>query len=84
MIKTYYILYVRKLNQFFRKVALYLYGSRARGDAHEGSDWDLLILLNRPQDENQDFRRISYPIMQVGFDLDQYFSVHTQKRSGTP
>ena len=60
---------------------LYLYGSRARGDAHEGSDWDLLILLNRPQDENQDFRRISYPIMQVGFDLDQYFSVHTYSKA---
>ena len=23
--------------------ALYLYGSRARGDYHEGSDWDLLL-----------------------------------------
>ena len=26
---------------------LLLYGSRARGDAHEGSDWDLLILLDK-------------------------------------
>jgi len=25
---------------------MYLYGSRARGDAHKKSDWDLLILLN--------------------------------------
>ena len=25
---------------------IYLYGSRARGDAKEFSDWDLLILLN--------------------------------------
>ena len=24
-----------------------LYGSRARGDAHKGSDWDILILLNK-------------------------------------
>ena len=23
---------------------LWLYGSRARGDAHKGSDWDLLVL----------------------------------------
>lgn len=23
-----------------------LYGSQARGDAHRGSDWDLLILLD--------------------------------------
>ncbi len=28
---------------------LLLYGSRARGDFREDSDWDLLILLNRPQ-----------------------------------
>ena len=25
---------------------LYLYGSRARGDWHKGSDWDLLVLLD--------------------------------------
>lgn len=25
---------------------IYLYGSRARGDASEHSDWDLLVLLN--------------------------------------
>ena len=27
---------------------MYLYGSRARGNANELSDWDLLILLNSP------------------------------------
>jgi uncharacterized protein len=26
---------------------IYLYGSRARGDARKFSDWDLLVLLNR-------------------------------------
>ena len=26
---------------------LYLYGSRARGDYHDDSDWDLLILLDK-------------------------------------
>jgi uncharacterized protein len=28
---------------------VYLYGSRARGEAKKFSDWDLLILLNRKQ-----------------------------------
>ena len=30
---------------------LYLYGSRARGDYHEDSDWDLLVLLDKPKKE---------------------------------
>ena len=55
---------------------LLLYGSRARGDYHDGSDWDLLILLNRPQ-EASDFQNIAYPIMELGFDLGEYYSVQT-------
>ncbi len=55
---------------------LLLYGSRARGDYHDGSDWDLLILLNRPQEES-DFQNIAYPIMELGFDIGEFFSVQT-------
>ena len=55
---------------------LLLYGSRARGDYYEGSDWDLLILLDRPQ-EPSDFQNLAYPIMELGFDLGEYFSVQT-------
>lgn len=55
---------------------LLLYGSRARGDYHDGSDWDLLILLNRPQEES-DFQNIAYPIMELGFDMGEFFSVQT-------
>lgn len=41
---------------------LYLYGSRARGDYHSDSDWDLLLLLDKPKLEHGDFNRYSYPI----------------------
>jgi len=56
---------------------LFLYGSRARGDNRVDSDWDMLVLLNRPHHEDEDFRLISYPLMELGFNLGQYFSIHT-------
>ncbi len=56
---------------------LWLYGSRARGTNRPDSDWDLLVLLNRPQNMIADFEQISYPLMELGFDQGQYFSVHT-------
>ena len=45
---------VNHIKQVAKKVlpkgsSLYLYGSRARGDYHEGSDWDLLLLLDKPR-----------------------------------
>ena len=48
---------------------LYLYGSRARGDYHEDSDWDLLLLLDKPKLEHDDFEKYSYPFVLMGWDL---------------
>ena len=48
---------------------LYLYGSRARGDYHEESDWDLLLLLDKPKLEHEDFDKYSYPFVLMGWDL---------------
>ena len=59
---------------------LYLYGSRARGDWSEDSDWDLLLLLNRKGDSDKDFRQYAYPIIERGYDLWQSFSVHTYSK----
>lgn len=42
-----------------------LYGSRARGDAHDSSDWDVLILLKRHNvslKDEQFFRHLLYNI----------------------
>jgi len=80
MVRTNHI--ISQIQALGRKVLpegshLLLYGSRARGDNHADSDWDLLVLLNRPQNENADFAAIAYPLMELGFDLGQYFSVHT-------
>ena len=50
---------------------LYLYGSRARGDARNDSDWDLLLLLNNEGDSDDNFRRYAYPIIVRGYELWQ-------------
>src|SRR5688572_29981121 len=34
--------------------SIVLFGSRARGDAHEGSDFDVLILLDEPTQAQED------------------------------
>ncbi len=36
------------INKKYPDSEIYLYGSRARGDANPLSDWDLLILLSNP------------------------------------
>lgn len=54
---------------------LLLYGSRARGDAHEGSDWDLLILLDKPKLEASDYD-VTYPFCQLGWDIGEEISPH--------
>lgn len=38
---------------------LYLYGSYARGDQHQGSDLDVMILLEDYEDYGDELRRIS-------------------------
>ena len=37
-----------------------LYGSRARGDANEDSDWDVLILLDKDKIMKEDYDNVVY------------------------
>jgi len=55
---------------------LYLYGSRARGDAREDSDWDLLILLDKGRVEPGDFDRYSIPFIELGRDIEADIRPH--------
>lgn len=47
-----------------------LFGSQARGDFHQGSDWDLLILLDKPQIEESDHDKYTYPFWELGWRID--------------
>ena len=55
---------------------IYLYGSRARGDYHEDSDWDLLVLLDKQKLEYDDFDKYSYPVVLLGWDFGEDIRPH--------
>lgn len=56
--------------------AVYLYGSRARGDHKADSDWDLLVLLNKEKISFEDFDMYSYPFVLMGWDNGQDIRPH--------
>lgn len=66
--------------------SLYLYGSRARGDAREGSDWDLLLLLDKAHLSPDDYDA-TYPFRELGWGIGEEINPHiyteTQWRSWT-
>lgn len=47
-----------------------LFGSQARGDAREDSDWDLLILLDKDKLEEVDHDKYAYPLFELGWEID--------------
>gem|GEM_PF-935079 len=60
---------------------LYLYGSRARGDYRDDSDWDLLLLLDKPSLEHEDFGRYAYPFVEMGWDIGEDIRPHTYTKT---
>ena len=59
------------LNGIEPNVHAILFGSRARGDAKEGSDWDVLVLIDKPRVTLLDYDKYSYPLRELGWDLNE-------------
>ena len=51
-----------------------LLGSQVRNDAREDSDWDILILLDKPKIETEDYDNVSYPLVELGWSLNECVS----------
>ena len=79
-----------KLREVAPEARAVLFGSRARGDARPDSDWDLLIILDKPKIEPADFDRIVFPLYELGWENGQLFSIRLytgsswEKRYFTP
>lgn len=69
---------------------VYLYGSRARGEARNDSDWDVLVLTKVPADSQETYDRFVFPFAEVGWYVDaeiipiNYSEEEWEARKGTP
>ena len=48
-----------------------LYGSRARGDNREDSDWDVIVILNKPPMSHSERYEIACDLWDKGFDIGE-------------
>jgi len=52
-----------------------LFGSRARNEAKEDSDWDILVILNKEGSISQDdYDKYSDPFFVLGWELNEEFN----------
>ncbi len=63
---------IRKVSQSVMPIGakVILFGSQARNEAHEESDWDILILFNKNERvNNDDFDKMAYPFVELGWEM---------------
>ncbi len=61
--------------------SLWLYGSRARGDARPDSDYDLLILLDKDRITSDDSTKFAYPLYYYGTGMGEAWNAHVYSKT---
>ena len=54
-----------------KKGEVYLYGSQARKDASEFSDWDILVLTEEELGKEESFNKYGFPFCEIGWYLEE-------------
>ena len=57
-----------------------LYGSHARGDANKDSDWDILILVNKPDYDRGMENIYRNPLFLIELDIEEVISVFIRSK----
>lgn len=74
-------LVIQRIKELGQKIlpegaSLWLFGSRARGDASPDSDYDLLILLDKDHITRDDHDNYGFPLRQIGWDISEEINPH--------
>ena len=64
------------INQVAPQAKVILFGSQARGDAKEGSDVDLMVILDQPIISMEDENRIFTPLYALEVETSKVISPH--------
>jgi predicted nucleotidyltransferase len=65
----------KKILEVNPSAEIYLYGSRARGDAQKESDWDILILLNEDNFSRKDEKLFRDNLFELELNNEEIISI---------
>jgi predicted nucleotidyltransferase len=71
----------QKVNELDNSAEVILYGSRARGDNKQDSDWDVMILLNRKNVDKKVEQTFRHHLLDIELEIGVPISVFVYSKS---